>query len=368
MTFSGIFVDDQTDEAVYATNLSLAGVLELAYLKPENGADLAASISDTSPSIILIDYRLDECGSDGEIGVRYKGSALAQILRDKAIELPELDCPLVLVSAEAKIKSLYRPDKTAHDLFDRVYVKDGLNNERDRVRNELVALCEGYALLRALNQTYELKAITGLNEDEDWALDYQQLRVGIGEAKAPHIVARIILRDLIDRSGPLLDDPEMAALLGMKGECADKIAEVLTQAGIGYDGVFSGIGRRWWAHRLDQWATEVFGSRATGLTAKARTDALNEKLSLGLEAARSPWTGKDDELVAFACAVCSRPTELKHSLAAFDAERPKFAKAARICWDCIQLDKHKENDPPVLVDDNDAGIAANVATMPRPQS
>lgn len=368
MTFSGIFVDDQDTEAVYAANLSWAGILELAYLKPENGPDLAASISHTNPSIILIDYRLDECGPGGEIGVQYKGSALAQILRDKAIEEPGSDCPLVLVSAEAKIKSLYRPDKTAHDLFDRVYVKDSINNERDRVRNELVALCNGYASLRALNQTYDLKAITGLNEDEDWALDYQQLRVGFGEAKAPHIVARILLRDLIDRNGPLLDDHEMAALLGIKIEFADKIAHVLTQAGIGYNGFFSGIGRRWWAHRLDHWATEVFGSRATGFTAKARTDALNEKLGLVVEAAPSPWTGKDDELVAFACSVCHRPTELKHSLAAFEADRPKFAKASRICWDCIQLDKHKECDPPVMVDDSDATIEGAVATMQRPQA
>lgn len=368
MTFSGIFVDDQDTEAVYAANLSLVGILELAYLKPEHGADLAASISATAPAIILIDYRLDECGPGGEIGVQYKGSALAQILRDKAIEQPESDCPLVLVSAEAKIKSLYRPDKTAHDLFDRVYVKDSINNDRDRVRSELVALCNGYALLRALNQTYDLKAITSLSEDEDWALDYQQLRVGIGEAKAPHIVARILLRDLIDRNGPLLDDSEMCALLGIKSECADQVAATLAQAEVGYNGVFSGISRRWWAHRLDSWASEIFGSRATGLTAKARADALNEKLGLGLEAAASPWTGKDNELVAFACAVCDRPTELKHSLAAFDADRPKFAKASRICWDCIQLDKHRESDPPVLVDDSDAGIAKTVATMPRPQS
>ena len=366
MTFKGLFIDDQETESAFADTLSQAGVIELTFVKPEEVSDLTSQVLVANPSIMLIDYRLDEVGTDGSAAVNYKGSGLAQNLRDKAIENPQSDCPLVLVSAEAKIKSLYKHDKTAHDLFDRVYVKHIINDDRDRVRSELLAMCNGYETLRACDGKYDLLALCGLGEDEGWVLDHQQLRVGIGEAKAPHIVARIFLRDLIDRNGLLLDDNELAALLGISRDCVDKVAPTLTESGIAYTGLFSGLMRRWWTHRLDDWAAEEFGGRATGLTAMARADALNEKFNLALTAATSPWTGLADEFVAFACTVCGRPTELKHSVAAFDQDRPKFAKVKRICWDCIQLDKYKTAEPPVLVDDNDAAIARAVPNMARP--
>jgi hypothetical protein len=366
MTFNGLFIDDQVTASAFADTLSQANVMKLAFMKPEEGKDLTSQALETHPDIVLIDYRLDEEGTDDGAAVTYKGSGLAQNLRDKAIENPQSDCPLVLVSAEAKIKSLYRPDKTAHDLFDRVYVKNIINSDRERVRGELLALCSGYKTLRGCNNQYDLLTLCHLNGDEDWVLDHQQLRVGIEEAKAPHIVARMFLRDLIDRNGLLLDDNELAALLGISREGIEKIAPTLIEGGIVYAGLFAGLMRRWWTHRLDDWAAEQFGGRATGLTAKARADALNEKFNFGLAAAASPWTGGTNEFVAFACAVCERPTELKHSVAAFDQDKPKFAKVRRICWDCIQLDKQKAAEPPVLVDDNDAGVAREVPGMARP--
>jgi hypothetical protein len=366
MTFKGLFIDDQETESAFAATLSQANVIELTFVKPQDGRDLTSQVLEANPAIVLIDYRLDEGGTDGSAAVNYKGSGLAQNLRDKAIENSQSDCPLVLVSAEAKIKSLYKHDKTAHDLFDRVYVKNIINDDRDRVRSELLALCTSYETLRGCNNKYDLLTLCDLSEDEGWVLDHQQLRVGIDEAKAPHIVARIFLRDLIDRNGLLLDDNELAALLGISRESIVKIAPTLIEGSMVYAGVFSGLSRRWWTHRLDDWAAEQFKGRATGLTAMARADALNEKFNLALIAAASPWTGVADEFVAFACIVCGRPTELKHSVSAFDHDRPKFAKVKRICWDCIQLDKHNAADPPVLVDDNDAGVAREVPNMARP--
>lgn len=121
MTYKGIFVDDI--DLVYAETLSSADKLVFQPEEVGEVAVLARKIVSEAPIIVAIDYRLDEqpAGLTGD--QTYKGSALAQHLRDTSIEHPDRDFALVLVSAERKIKTLYRPDKTAHDLFDRVYVR-----------------------------------------------------------------------------------------------------------------------------------------------------------------------------------------------------------------------------------------------------
>ena len=127
MTYKGIFVDDQ--ELVYAETLSTPEHLEFKPQDVEEVAVLARKIVSESPIIVAVDYRLDEAPVGLQADQTYKGSALAQHLRDASIEHPDQDFALVLVSAENKIKTLYRPDKTAHDLFDRVYVKEDINNQ-----------------------------------------------------------------------------------------------------------------------------------------------------------------------------------------------------------------------------------------------
>lgn len=135
MTAKGVFVDDEDNQ--YAALLSTRGVLEFVYQSVTPIMDQAEAIRATAPTVVALDYRLDEVTPGIEAAHTYKGSALAQVLRDKAIAEPKSDFAIVLVSNEMKLKALYAPDKTAHDLFDLVYSKEEVTQHRDEIRLRL---------------------------------------------------------------------------------------------------------------------------------------------------------------------------------------------------------------------------------------
>src|SRR5688572_10451347 len=119
MTYTGLFVDDEDD--VYSGLLSVDGQLKVDFLPVAEITHLAAKIEGASPLVVALDYRLDERAEALSKAQTYKGSGLAQILRDRAIEERANDFAIVLVSAERNITRFYKPDQTAHDLFDRIY-------------------------------------------------------------------------------------------------------------------------------------------------------------------------------------------------------------------------------------------------------
>lgn len=362
MTYKGIFVDDA--DLVYAETLSSANRLVFQLAEVGEVAVLARKIMSEAPIIVAVDYRLDEQPANLAADQTYKGSALAQHLRDISIEHPDKDFALILVSAESKIKALYRPDKTAHDLFDRVYVKEDINNQRAAIRLELVSLCEGYIKLRAAGNKYDIIDLMAGTEDDRPYVDAQELRAKLGDAAAPHVAARILF-NLIDHPGPLLTTKHACAHLGVDPGDEQIATEVMRDAGIAYEGVFGDAWPRWWAHRLETWAQGIFKRRATGLPASDRARLLSESTGKTFEPAQSPWNGSPDELISFACASCGRGTELRHSVAAFDPAQPRYIVRRRICWDCIQKDQHEAAEPPLSIDDADKDLAEQVRRRDR---
>lgn len=364
MKYKGIFVDDQ--ELVYAETLSSPDQLEFQPQDVEEAAALARKIVDEGPIIVAIDYRLDEAPASLQADQTYKGSALAQHLRDATIEHPDRDFALVLVSAESKIKTLYRPDKTAHDLFDRVYVKEDINKERAAIRRELVSLSKGYEKLRSVGNKYDIVDLMAGADDDRPHIDAQEIRTKLTEAAAPHVAARILF-GLIDRPGPLLDTENACAYLGIDPGDGQAITEVMRGAGIAYEGIFGDAWPRWWTNRLQSWAQGIFNRRATGLPASDRARILSESIGKAFDPARSPWNNSPDELISFACASCGRGTELRHSVAAFEPVQPRYNVRRRICWDCIQTDQYEAAEPPLLIDDADRDLAEQVKRRGRGQ-
>ena len=357
MTYKGIFVDDV--DFVYAETLSSADKLVFQLEVVGEVAALARKITSEAPIIVAIDYRLDEQPPGLAADQTYKGSALAQHLRDASIEHPDQDFALVLVSAESKIKMLYRPDKTAHDLFDRVYVKDHINNQRAAIRQEFVSLCKGYEKLRAVGNKYDIIDLMAGSDDDRPHVDAQEIRTKLADAAAPHVAARILF-NLIDRPGPLLTTEYACAYLGIDPGDGQTVTEVMRGEDIAYKGVFGDAWPRWWAHRLESWAQGIFKRRATGLPASDRARILSESTGKAFEPARSPWNESPNELISFACASCGRGTELRHSVAAFEPSQPRYMVRRRICWDCVQKDQYETVEPLLSIDDADKDLAEQV--------
>ncbi|AZV76950.1 hypothetical protein EBB79_02930 [Parasedimentitalea marina] len=365
MSFSGFFIDDNETENVYAKTMSTKGALKLAYEAPEQVSRHAKSVFARKPDLLVLDFRLDE-DSDLDPNETYKGSVLAQQVRDCSTATPEHDFPIVLVSSEDKIREQFAPDLTSHDLFDKVYSKEEVNDRRDEIRVELLSLCDGYQILRRSVGSYDLFKLTKLDAEEDYILDHQELELAIRRASAPHQIASIFLNQLIGQTGLLLDVDEACARLGVAQSERDEVEIYLDECGARYSGLFSNGWPRFWAHRLDQISGEVFGQRATGVPADQRAAKLSEVLKRELQPAKSPWTGKNDALIAFACACCSDGTELRHSVGVFETNMPSFSVRRRVCWRCIHTDRYLNSQPSFEIDASDKRLVGEVKTLQIP--
>lgn len=362
MTLSGIFVDDQDQQ--YAKLLSTRDELMFEFVSVGPVLTLANRIVADRPAILALDYRLDENVSDIDPSETYKAGVLAQQLRDRASTDPALDLPIVLVSNEAKIQNLYRPDKTAHDLFDGVYRKEEIQERRPAIRREMIALAKGYCTLRDTAGKYSAEAL--LNRHGAGSLLQQQdITAAFGTATAPHTLAKFVLKALIDQPGLLVDDADAAARLGIDKSSFERLVANPQMQPIRYAGLFGEGWRRWWLDILLDWAEGILGVRPISLRNVDRAEKLSAALDLPLNPVPSPWTGRPDEAAALACASCREATEIRHSVAAYAPTALRFTLRPRICWDCIQTDRYRDRPEPLLVDEADAELAESVKTRQR---
>ena len=361
--FKGIFVDDEDD--VYAAMMTSPGKLEFERFEVQPITDQVIAIRNADPMVVALDYRLDEVLTNVTADHSYKGSGLAQLLRDKAVAEPDKDCAIALVSAEAKLKQLYAPDKTAHDLFDVVYSKEEVTENTGSVKLQLLDLAYAYAALRKSNGEYNFADILATGDDDDHVFESQELRYGFEKADAPHIAIRHLLRNIIERNGLLLDAASVSATLGIDPDSLHDMAPILEEKQISYRGLLSKGWPRWWGHRLDIFCNEVFETRSIALTAGERSKILKERLGVAVSPCKSTWNGSTDHHPSFACASCHRPADMAHSLAAFDPRAPRFSDPKRICWDCIQTDRYRDLDSPLSVDETDASLVSGIRTRDR---
>jgi hypothetical protein len=356
--FTGIFVDDR--DAVYAELLSSEDI-KFGYQGLQEIMDLRTIVLDAKPDIVALDYRLDQHLNGFPASKTFKGGPLAQLLRDAAIENPALDFPIILVSSENNIRQKFNPDKTAHDLFDEVMIKEELQKSTDRAMRKMLALCEAYATLRGMGGKYDLSQMVGLPEDSLDIVDHQELVQAVEEAGAPHIVSRIFAKLLIGRTGLLIDDAELCARFGVTLENADIASATLNEGGVEhYSGLFSSDDRRWWAHQVDAFLVSVFRKRATGLPSSVRATMLNEQFHTGFQPALSTWDEGANELIAFACSCCRRGTELRHSLAVYEPPQPSFIARRRLCWDCVQTDTYKTGQNAFEIQKSDQALIPTI--------
>lgn len=365
--YQGLFLDDRQDQANLATFLTVGGELGLyttfQQVVDQPLEDMAEAVLARHPDILALDYRLDDAQTPGVAGVRYKAGPLAQQFRDHASKQHQHvdDFPIVLVSHENIIQGDYQPDLTTHDLFDRIYAKEKLITDREQIGRELLALVEGYKeIIRLWGGDARLTHLLGLAGDGEGEplLSNQELRRW-QVLKAPHQLAREILRSIIDRNGMLRNRQSLLARLGVAPDSPDinALIEIVGKENVVYRGVFHGGWERWWDHRIEAFVVGMCSEKLGNLTARERVERLNELFGLELMAAKSLWTGSDEMFPGFACASCGHPTEKVHSVAAFDPI-PSFVERKRICWNCVATGKY-ENEG-LTIDDAEKYIVEKI--------
>ncbi len=338
----GFLIDDD-DSAAASAALFSSSALQLSFRLPADLEEFAQQLFNQQPAILVMDYRLDQVADEQGQTRRYKASALTQQLRDLATEHPMHDCPIVLHSAEDKLRDFYRPDQTAHDLFDDIITKDGQKNIEE-IRRRLVGLAQGYIDLIAVDRQYEARQLDllGLTASQHSFVDHQDVQSQLRAAQVPHVMAQFLLKKLIGRNALLLDEPNVLARAGIRSDspARARLCDALRTGGAEYTGVFASFRPRWWRTAVDDLLETWLGGTASRFTAEQRAIKLSEALNHPFEAAHSTWSGSAQERFTHACAVCAHPTHVAHSVAVLDVGNGVLAERRRVCFDCLQNDRH----------------------------
>lgn len=347
MGYSGVYIDDNDDDLTYGELMSVPGNDGIIFknIKPKSLAHTAQQISEFSPDIVAIDYRLDERqNTDAEND--YRAGTLAQNLREKLIDQPAKDFPIILISTEEKIHKFFEPDQTSHDLFDEWYRKETITSDGEKVRTQILSLIRGYKKIAENigNDKWPI-SLLNLNEDEDFIIELTNLDIELKESNVAHIWARVLLNNIIKRSGLLLKPEDLYAKLGIElddyTEINTEIFTKLDEEDICYKGIFSDGWKRVWKHRFEAWLKGKLKQHITGIAVKQRVAKINKLFGTKFKPASSLWTKTKNELPSFACASCKHPTELRNSVAAYDPRLPVYIEKKRICFDCIESDKYE---------------------------
>lgn len=361
---AGLLIDDDPAAGESALRFS-SNRLRLTFEMPRALEGFAEHIYALRPAIVLLDYRLDErAGPAGEAPAKYKASALAQQLRDLSSgDDGEVDFPLVLHSAEENIKAFYRPEKTAHDLFDDVIVKGPRKSDGD-IDALLLSLADGYAQLVKLRPYSDsLLEIFGLSTEQSYLIDHQEIKSVADATKIPHVFGRFILQRLVRRNGLLCDLPLLMALTGIdltEPVGRSKFFEALSAEMVAYKGVFSSpASPTWWRLSLEVALDNWVGGSMPSMTATQRAQALSAHFKHDFQPLVSTWNNSAYEKFTHACCACSAATSVPHSVAVLEHSNSPLTDRRRICFDCVELDNDKKK-PYLVIDSLDSSVAEGV--------
>ncbi|WP_348682370.1 hypothetical protein [Acidovorax soli] len=344
--------------------------LKITLLEPEDLVKLADHIVKAQPDVLLLDYRLDEDAGSRDGAAAFRAAPLAQQIRDRLGDGPASDFPIVLISSEHKIQTLFRPEKTAHDLFDWKLIKDDVANPRSsRANLILLGLARGYQVLKGLQNHFDSPALFGLSIEQAYLTDYQELKESLRESEYPHIAARYILNFVIRRSGLLLDWHNLLARLGIAAPDADSPALNALHTWLTptrYAGVFTECRELWWSSMVEEKFEDILNDPVDRLTAAQRANKLSDALEQTYLPATDRWSKTTEFHPIFACAICASATPLKHSLSCLDGRLPKFVDRHRVCFRCIQTDKLEEfnaqssSEVKLILDETEQRIALRI--------
>jgi len=286
MAYNYYYIDDMPDKVQgLIVGLNKKDLLEIIFFEPKGNWEEEMQILQEARTQnkfqgLLLDLRLqDEPNKDRKIS-RYRGSSLAQEIRIRVKEGTFADCPIVLLSATDNLKASLDP--TSKDLFDLIIEKDFLGDtfSYERAQKILIALARGYEILLAKPGLEDLMKID-LSLIDKRLLNELTLIYG---TKPFHILAGFVIKQLILRSGPLINIRLLGARLGVNLEISeDRVAILELLKPFEYDGIFCDGWNRWWFQGVEKWWMENFPDKILRLLSGGeRVSLISEKFQLNL--------------------------------------------------------------------------------------
>ncbi|MCB9082106.1 MAG: hypothetical protein H6555_10385 [Lewinellaceae bacterium] len=287
-----LYIDDAPPDIRNATagGLSRSGVVNVSAEEPMSWDVRINRILENSVNIdgVILDWRLTEesnrTGIGSEVGVvKYSAESLAQHLRFLATDGVLKDIPIVLCSANQGFKEHENRDSTGRDLFDVVYHKNAFVDRHEIIVQELNSLAEGYKFLQKGNDI-SWQAIFSNPENVEIDVRLIDNLATFLDNMVPHELVGFLLKEIIKKPGPLIDESILAARLGIDINASGDwttLLETKINPYMRYDGLLSSGWTRWWADALIQWwKSEIHPTHPQLKAAKQRVKLLKEKTGL----------------------------------------------------------------------------------------
>jgi hypothetical protein len=298
MVTNYLYLDDEKPQTVEPftreVERHISG-LKITLHSPQVYQEQIATLRQANFDGIILDLRLDQFVNweqpDGE-RADYRATTLAQEIRTRATEGNFTDCPVVLWSTDARLKKSFNRDDTGHDLFDLKCVKDDILDEEKakEIATRLVSLVAGYKQIAKIKTEHrrskdQLYRFLGFNKDVDFLDPRIAASFATREGPVPvHEYARFMIYDLLEPSGPLIDERTLAARLGVDLTSSPDFQELkethFKQAK--YKGPFSRGWPRWWTYLVEERWLRLKGNAGPlrSLTASRRVEFLKESFGL----------------------------------------------------------------------------------------
>ena len=280
MTYKYLYIDDNTPENAkgITTGLEQEDVLKVIFRNPTGSWELERddilSKEFEEYNGLIVDLNLEETPNEHQKHAKYKGSSLAQEIRNisKAGEIAEI--PIILLSATVNLNKYF--DKTNEDLFDLIVKRDELKDVFIPIRNKLIALAGGYKKINEVKGKIDFSNLLLRDvklEDLRMIAQLQLL-----SSFPTHTLSKFIVKHLLDQSGPLITQKLMATRLGIDIEKSDDWIKLISNFDFKYKGVFHEGWDRWWMSGLEKWWKQNMGPVSLRNTdAASRVSVISEK-------------------------------------------------------------------------------------------
>ncbi len=231
---------------------------------------------------LLLDWRL------GDV-VKYDSEALAQHIRTLVNNgTLKTDIPVVLCSANSNFQENFGRDDSSHNLFLTIYEKDMIANQAERVATEMNSLAEAFKLVQGEVIT-DAKTLLAVPQAITIDPRLEEETCSLIEKRIPHNLVRFILKEVVEKPGPLINEDILASRLGIDMRKSQDWLKLLNEhlSTFSYKGILHDGWKRWWAEGLEHWwKSSITASNPKGRVAKQRVKLLIEKTGLtGLVAA-----------------------------------------------------------------------------------
>jgi CheY-like chemotaxis protein len=333
-----VVVDDNADESRSLEKRLQGDGIEIVLLQPtvslEPLMDLVGkAISGNAPTIVLLDYRLDDQVLSSGERAKYRGGTVAGFLRDKHPGIP-----IVLLTSDEKLHKSVMTHPGVEEVFDWILLKETLaapsTAELSRVRVcELARLWHQVRGWSEFDDGFWPALAALLRVDEAKLTPFRQLDTKVANIESPGEAARWLLDGPLRHNGPLLDDDQARVTLGVDEQSFARQELINWIEPATYVGPLQSFGRRWWADDLRSILADAAGGTRP-VEATARAAVVSRATGIDVTPELCQWCSSERTLRA--CVECGRATDALHALRALSEPPPAWAEPHTVCFSCIE--------------------------------